>query len=222
MRLTRFHPWRRSAPPVRLDSAELARLLPVPGEPVLPYDRQLLLEEALMSEILEVADGVQSDADRVRPRRRAWLRKRYLAVSAALLALGGGALAVTVVFGDGSVTSTERVLCYPTASLKGNASHVEGVPGDDGPVYYGPGTVTVDSALRGCASLWEAGLITSAGSADTKGWKQPIVIPVARPGEGKVPPLTACVGDRGQAAVFPGEGSHICQTLGMSRMVDRQ
>jgi hypothetical protein len=216
-----FHPWRRSAPPVRLDGAELARLLPVPGEPVLPYDRQLLLEEALMSEILEVPAGAQADADGVRPRRRAWLRKRYIVVSSALLALGGGALAATLVFGDAPVTSTEQVRCYPTASLKGDASDIEGVPGGDGPVYYGPGTVTVDSALRGCASLWEGGLMTSAGPSDLKGRKQPIIVPVARPGEGKVPPLTACVGERGQAAVFPGEDSNICQTLGMPRMVDR-
>lgn len=43
-----LNPWRRQEP---LDDAELARLLPAPGDPALPHDRQLLIEEQLMREI---------------------------------------------------------------------------------------------------------------------------------------------------------------------------
>lgn len=38
-----------------LDHAELARLLPAPGDPYLSLDRHLLLEEHLMSEIQRTA-----------------------------------------------------------------------------------------------------------------------------------------------------------------------
>ncbi|WP_069885123.1 CU044_5270 family protein [Streptomyces luteocolor] len=44
-------PWGRSARHEPLDHVELARLLPAPGDPALPPDRQLLLERHLMTHI---------------------------------------------------------------------------------------------------------------------------------------------------------------------------
>jgi len=77
-----FHPWRRQEP---LDRTELARLLPAPGDPVLPDDRQRLLEDCLMNHVIE-------DSRRAGTRRRLAVR---LAVPVALAAaVAGTALAV--------------------------------------------------------------------------------------------------------------------------------
>ncbi|MER6915223.1 CU044_5270 family protein [Streptomyces sp. NPDC000594] len=70
-------PWRRQEP---LDHAELARLLPAPGEPDLPGDRRYVLEEHLMREI-QRAD-TRTPATRVR-------RSLLVAVPVTALALAG-------------------------------------------------------------------------------------------------------------------------------------
>ncbi|SEO68293.1 hypothetical protein [Actinacidiphila rubida] len=78
-----INPWRRVKP---LDHAELAQLLPAPGDPVLSEGRQRLLEDFLMSKL--TVDNVH----RVRSRRRMAVR---LAVPAALAAaLTGTVLAI--------------------------------------------------------------------------------------------------------------------------------
>ncbi|MFD7261187.1 hypothetical protein [Streptomyces sp. NPDC059874] len=75
-----LNPWRRQEP---LDLAELARLLPAPGDPALPPDRRLLIEGRLMDEIDRRGTGFG-----VRFRRPAWL-----AVPAVLAVAPGGAAA---------------------------------------------------------------------------------------------------------------------------------
>lgn len=91
-----FIPWRRQEP---LDHAELARLLPAPGDPVLSDDRQRLLEDHLMSNATE-------DSRHVSLRRRLAVR---VAVPVALAAaLAGTALAVnqTTAHTDASTAAT--------------------------------------------------------------------------------------------------------------------
>jgi hypothetical protein len=60
----KLNPWRRQEP---LDHAELARLLPAPGDPVLPPDRQLLLEEHLMREMRQQHTAMAGSADPADP-----------------------------------------------------------------------------------------------------------------------------------------------------------
>ncbi|MFI1865606.1 CU044_5270 family protein [Streptomyces jumonjinensis] len=98
-------PWRGTPEP--LDHAELARLLPAPGDPDLPDDRRRLLEEQLMREIQQ-NPGTAAEP-RVRPVRRAL----YAGVPLTAAALVG-ALLTGVLNGDdpGSAVdlgSTEKV-----------------------------------------------------------------------------------------------------------------
>ncbi|MFJ8507431.1 CU044_5270 family protein [Streptomyces avermitilis] len=81
-----------------LDHAELARLLPAPGDPHLSLDRHLLLEEHLMSEIQPTAPA---PAPSRRPARRVVLIG--VPVTAAALA---GAFAFTALTGSGGSGTT--------------------------------------------------------------------------------------------------------------------
>jgi hypothetical protein len=85
-----FHPWRRQEP---LDHTELARLLPAPGDPVLPHDLQLTLEANLMNAMLDESS---------RPARRRSPGVRIVlpaglaaAAAAAVFALGHSGAPVT-------------------------------------------------------------------------------------------------------------------------------
>ncbi|MEU8890742.1 hypothetical protein [Streptomyces sp. NPDC048442] len=209
-----LHPWRRGTRKTygrtEADLAELARLLPAPDSPVLPHDRQLQLEERLMSHI---------EAQERPARFRSRARSRFVIAPIVLLALGGGAVAAQRLLPDTPAEATGLVRCFPTASLKGPTTHSEAMP-EDGGLERDPSNA-VGAAVRTCARLWEAGLINPSGSVDTSGWKQPIVIPSATPGRGKVPPLAACVLSDGQAAVFPGDERRTCPSLGLARLTDR-
>ncbi|GGW39471.1 CU044_5270 family protein [Streptomyces xantholiticus] len=77
-----------------LDHAELARLLPAPGDPHLSLDRHLLLEEHLMNEI-------QHTAPAPAPSRRAARRVLLIGVPVTAAALAG-AFAFTALTGWGS------------------------------------------------------------------------------------------------------------------------
>ncbi|MER5768942.1 CU044_5270 family protein [Streptomyces sp. NPDC001985] len=84
-------PWRRRQEP--LDHAELARLLPAPGDPDLPRDRRRLLEEQLMREI-QPTPG--TDRSPVRPVRRAL----FIGAPLTALAVAGVMVAATLGGGD--------------------------------------------------------------------------------------------------------------------------
>lgn len=210
-----LNPWRRPEPP---DRAELAGLLPAPGDPALPPDRRLLLEEHLMREIRhDDTPATSTPSTATRPTRRR--RGVYLAASGGLMALAGGAVAATTLMGS-SPASEDSVRCYSAASLSAlfnstsTAEPVSGAPAADN-------GVTVAGAIERCAGLWAAGLVEpgKVGHPTVPPGGQ-LVIPSAVPGEGKVPPLTACVLESGEAAVFPGGKNKLCQSLGLARLVD--
>lgn len=110
-------PWRRRREP--LDHAELAGLLPPPGDPVLPHDRLTTLEEHLMNEIQQTRSQKAAEAQPQpvimfpapppeRPRR-----------GGRRLALVGAAVAVAVLAGvAGAVQFTGRGPVKPPAHRK--------------------------------------------------------------------------------------------------------
>ncbi|MBG0854528.1 CU044_5270 family protein [Streptomyces spinoverrucosus] len=69
---------------------ELARLLPSPGEPVLPSDRQTLLKDHLMREFTKEADPRPIPPPRPRPLRRVALVAVPLATAAVVVAISLG------------------------------------------------------------------------------------------------------------------------------------
>ncbi|KOU19048.1 hypothetical protein ADK52_29545 [Streptomyces sp. WM6372] len=77
--------WRRDEP---LDHAELGRLLPPPGSPDLPLDRQILLEEHLMNEIQQTAAAPSPAGDRA-PARRPVRRPLLIGIPVTAAALAG-------------------------------------------------------------------------------------------------------------------------------------
>jgi hypothetical protein len=93
--------WSRRREPV--DREELVRLLPSPGDPVLPPGRRTLLEEHLMSEIdRETAAGAMSEPERrPRTRPRPGRRLALLATPVAVAAIAAGGFALV-----GQSTST--------------------------------------------------------------------------------------------------------------------
>ncbi|GLF96695.1 CU044_5270 family protein [Streptomyces yaizuensis] len=100
-------PWRRHEEP--LDPAELARLLPAPGDPDLPDDRRRILEEHLMREI----DPAATTAP-VSPVRR--LRRRLLiAVPVTACALAGVLLTGVLNGSDGGGRQEEISMAPGTA-----------------------------------------------------------------------------------------------------------
>ncbi|MFE0174381.1 CU044_5270 family protein [Streptomyces sp. NPDC059002] len=106
-----------------LDHAELARLLPAPGDPALPADRQLLLERHLMTQIQQQTGPSSPEfpappaGPRPRPVRRALLIGTP--ITAAALAV---AIAVNVTGGSGGTDSD-------TANLSETAPVVPLEPG---------------------------------------------------------------------------------------------
>ncbi|MEV7521331.1 hypothetical protein [Streptomyces sp. NPDC091371] len=209
-----LNPWRRQEP---LDHAELARLLPAPGDPALPQDRRLLLEEHLMREIRQE----QPTPDASTPPRRSRKRLVYYAVPGALLALAGGALAATTLLGSSPASEPNSVRCFIAADLTAHYNNVSMAEPAEGPP---PGDIsaTVSAAVGACAGLWEAGLMPPGSMASpTARPGEPLVIPSGTPGQGRVPLLTACVLESGEAAVFPGDGRNLCQNLGLAQLTDR-
>jgi hypothetical protein len=207
-------PWRRHE---SLDHAELARLLPAPGDPALPNDRQLLLEDHLMREIQHQQNASAASTSRRRSRRRFV----YFVVPGFLLALAGGAVAATTLMGSSPASEPNSVRCYSEAELSaehssmGMAEPVSGTsPADI--------SATVSAAINACAGLWESTLLQPGKvGRPTVQPGEPLIIPSATPGQGKVPFLTACVLESGEAAVFPGNERHLCQNLGLAQLADR-
>jgi hypothetical protein len=232
----KLNPWRRQEP---LDHAELARLLPAPGDPVLPPDRQLLLEEYLMRETWQQhTDALADSADPAvsadpagatgstgstgsatsagptgsTPPRRSRRRLTYLAIPGVLLVLAGGALDGTTLLGSSPASPPNNsVRCYSAAELSSEyTTAVLLAPLPQGGTE--PITAKVASTISTCAGLWADGFIEPGQ----------ITRPTAAtPGQGTVPPLTACVLDSGEAAVFAGSGPRFCQSLGLPDLADQ-
>ncbi|WP_329379303.1 hypothetical protein OG625_12460 [Streptomyces sp. NBC_01351] len=191
-----LNPWRRQEP---LDLAELARLLPAPGEPDLPPERRLLIEGQLMDEI-----------DRRRTNSRAWLRRpAWLAVPAVLAV----ATAATLVATGGEPTGSPRlVTCYSEADPASEA-RVDTFFGTS-PGQPDPGDVrSWNSAVSTCALLWQWNWIRP-GEIEAPSPGTPHLAYRGNPGHGNIPLLDACVRADGQAAVFPG-GPGTCRDLGL-------
>ncbi|MDX2565293.1 hypothetical protein PV371_37555 [Streptomyces sp. TX20-6-3] len=209
-----LNPWRKHEP---LDHAELARLLPAPGTSALPSDLHLLLEEHLMNEIQHQHSTPAASA----PPRRSRRRLVYLALPTTLVALAGGAVAATTLMGSSPASEANSVRCYSAATL--NAPYNGMVTTETTPATTRENiSATVTAALNSCAGLWEASLI-QPGKLGTPTVEPggPLTIPSAAPGQGKVPHLTACVLDSGQAAVFPGKDRNLCQNLGLAQLTDQ-
>jgi hypothetical protein len=92
-----------------LDHAELARLLPAPGDPHLSLDRHLLLEEHLMSEI-------QPTAPAPAPSRRVTRRALLIGVPVTAAALAG-VFAFNALTGSGGYGATAATLPPVEASV---------------------------------------------------------------------------------------------------------
>ncbi|MCC0094413.1 CU044_5270 family protein [Streptomyces flavotricini] len=118
--------WRRDDEP--LDHAELGRLLPPPGSPDLPLDRQSLLEEHLMNEIRQTTATATAPppvpaGDRTPSRRRA--RRPLLIgipVTAAVLA---GVIALNTAQepgGSGTAGRTVAAVEAPVVSIEAGSS----------------------------------------------------------------------------------------------------
>ncbi|MFE9500765.1 hypothetical protein [Streptomyces collinus] len=208
-----LNPWRQQEP---LDHAELARLLSAPGEPVLRPDRQLLLEEHLMHEIQH-----QQRTPAVPAPPRHSRRRLVFAVPTTLIALAGGAIAATTLIGSSPASETNSVRCYSAAALSAQYSRTSVAETTSG-TSTADISATVAAALNACAGLWEASLVQS-GKAGTPTVQpgEPLTIPPATPGQGKVPHLRACVLESGEAAVFPGTDRNLCQNLGLAQLADR-
>ncbi|MGY0060548.1 hypothetical protein ACWY4P_29080 [Streptomyces sp. LZ34] len=210
-----LNPWRRRHEP--LDHAELARLLPAPGDPALPPDRHLLLGDHLMREIQHQQNTPAASA----PPRRFRRRLVYFAVPGALVALAGGAVAATTLMGSSPASEPNSVRCYSAAELSAQYSDMAVAQPASG---TSPADIsaTVSAAINACAGMWESTLIRPGKVGHpTVRPGEPLIIPSATPGQGKVPPLTACVLEGGQAAVFPGDERNLCQNLGLARLADR-
>ncbi|MEU8832764.1 CU044_5270 family protein [Streptomyces sp900116325] len=96
-----------------LDHAELARLLPAPGDPHLSLDRHLLLEEHLMNEIQPTAP---TPAPSRRPARRALLIG--VPVTAAALAGAFAFTALTNSGGSGTTAATPPPVEAPVVRIE--------------------------------------------------------------------------------------------------------
>ncbi|WSA81698.1 CU044_5270 family protein [Streptomyces sp. NBC_01799] len=125
-----------------LDHAELARLLPAPGDPHLSLDRHLLLEEHLMNEIQSTAPA---PAQSRRPARRALLIG--VPVTAAALA---GVFAFTTLAGSGGSGTTAatpppveapvvRIEPGSTAQLASTVEHIAAAASASKTPEPGPG-----------------------------------------------------------------------------------
>jgi hypothetical protein len=122
-----FKPWRRQEP---LDHTELARLLPAPGDPVLSDDRHRLLEDYLMSNLIENS-------------RRLGMRRHLLVRLAAPLALAAAAALAGTAF---AVNHTTAHSDSPTATTAGFPQRVSTVAYTLNRDTHGAVTVTIREA----------------------------------------------------------------------------
>ncbi|MEU9364962.1 CU044_5270 family protein [Streptomyces avermitilis] len=156
-----------------LDHAELARLLPAPGDPHLSLDRHLLLEEHLMSEIQPTAPA---PAPSRRPARRVVLIG--VPVTAAALA---GAFAFTALTGSGGSGTTAatpppveasvvRIEPGSTAQLASTVEHIAAAASASETPEPGPGQYIYIKSKVSYLSV----LHTDAEKSKT--WVQPLHI----------------------------------------------
>jgi hypothetical protein len=196
----------------------LARLLPATGDPALPYDRQLRLEDHLMRETEQ--NPAAAPAGSASPRRS----RRRLAcflVPGALIALAGSAVAATEVMGSSPASLSDSVRCYSADRLNAQYTGTSMTAATRGASLTGISS-TVTSAVNACAGLWASTLVQPGKSGPpTVRPGDRLTIPSAKPGQGKVPPLTACVLESGEAAVYPGNDRKLCQNLGLAELADR-
>jgi hypothetical protein len=123
--------------------------------------------------------------------------RNLIIASAAVAALTAGAIVVALESND---IRGSNAACYPTASLDGTPYNVLGEPG----------AALADPTVL-CEVVWANNLWDESTNDD----------PDPSDGTFPVPPLTACTGADGIAAVFPLEGSaaseeDFCETLGLA------
>ena len=127
---------------------------------------------------------------------------RPLFAAATGLSLVAVTAAGVVIFGQDDVTDTELVQCHTTlepgsgADFTGTSVMLATEDGSD---------AGIDDAVGTCATLWRQGVLRAGEDAQE---------PVDPPADEDVPPLTLCVTELGQAAVFPGEAVD-CASLGL-------
>ena len=147
-------------------------------------------------QLMSVRTAVLEATHRVRsPKRSTRYRvtRNLILAGAAIAALTGGAIVALQNTPDVIAGTVE---CYHTASL------------DQEPISLGGEPGTSDEAIELCSFVWSNDL-WSGDDYDSEGGDHP------------VPPLAACTGPEGIAAVFPREGStaseeDFCEALGLA------
>ncbi|MEV5771227.1 CU044_5270 family protein [Streptomyces antimycoticus] len=156
-----------------LDDAELARVLPAPGDPHLSLDRQLLLEEHLMNEI-------QSTAPAPAPSRRPARRVLLIGVPVTAAALAGAFAFTSLTNSGGSdpVAATPPPVEAPvvgvepgsTARLASTVEHIAAAASARKTPEPGPGQyIYIKSKVSDLA-------VSHTDTDDSKAWVQPLHI----------------------------------------------
>jgi hypothetical protein len=162
-----------------LDHAELARLLPAPGDPHLSLDRHLLLEEHLMNEIQRTAPAPTAAAPAPAPSRRVARRVLLIGVPVTAAALAG-AFAVTMLSGSqgGTTAATPPPVEAPvvriepgsTAQLASIVEHIAAAASASKTPEPGPGQyIYIKSKVSYLT-------VSHTGAEKSKTWVQPLHI----------------------------------------------
>jgi len=143
-----------------------------------------------------------------RVRSRITVRLAAVAIGASAALVGTTALAY-VAFKPATVPVADQTRCYTKASLEGGNDDFYGTT--VGQAMPADGTRKAVAAVEVCSALWRQGLLTPGSKR--------ITVPERDSADQPVPRLTACVLEKGIAAVIPGD-DNICARLGLPRLVE--